>query len=188
MGDKALFSSVLAQVSFALGKANIPFALIGGIAVVLRGYDRTTKDIDILVIDADERLEELILELSKQGIQLRLHDGLEFARKHRILLLESRDGTPIDISLGALPFEVEAVNKASVENVAEGLNLPLTRIEDLVIMKAIANRDRDWDDIRRLTEINTKINVDRILGTVHGYADLLDQPEIFERLTEILKV
>jgi len=188
VGDKALFSSVLAQIDFALGKVDIPFALIGGIAVVLRGYDRTTKDIDILVIDADERLDELILELSKQGIKLRLHDGLEFARKHRILLLESRDGTPIDLSLGALPFEVEAVNNASVENVAEGLSLPVSRVEDLVIMKAVANRERDWDDIRRLCEINTNLDIERISETVRGYADLLDQPEIVERLKEILKV
>lgn len=187
MEEKALVSSVLSQLDFALRKVNVPFALIGGIAVVLRGYDRTTQDIDILVIDADDRLEELIFELSKQGIKLRLHDGLEFARKHRILLLESRNGTPIDLSLGALPFEVEAVSNASVENVGEGLDLPITRVEDLVIMKAVANRERDWDDIRRLCEIHTSLDVVRIKETVRSYTDLLDQPEIVEHLAALLR-
>lgn len=187
MSEEVDFSSLLAQIGIALASAKIPYALIGGIAVVLRGYDRTTKDIDILVIEADDRLEDLISELSKQGIKPRIHDGLEFAKRHRILLLSSSDGTPIDLSLGALPFEVEAVSNAPLEKVAEGLRLPISRVEDLVIMKAVANRDRDWDDIRRLCEIHTSLEVVRIMETVRGYADLLDQPEIVERLSAILK-
>lgn len=33
------------------------YALIGGLAVVLRGHDRSTQDVDALVWDLDERLE-----------------------------------------------------------------------------------------------------------------------------------
>jgi hypothetical protein len=43
----------LVQVIEALGSSAIPYALCGGIAVVIHGYPRLTKDIDLLIRDED---------------------------------------------------------------------------------------------------------------------------------------
>jgi predicted nucleotidyltransferase len=50
------------------------------------------------------------------------------------------------LALGALPFEEVAINRSKNINMG-GIALRLCSVEDLVIMKAFANRDRDWSDI-----------------------------------------
>ena len=42
----------LARVGRILGAAKIPFAVIGGFAVIEHGYERFTKDVDVLVYAA----------------------------------------------------------------------------------------------------------------------------------------
>jgi hypothetical protein len=43
----------------------------------------------------------------------RHEDAADFARRRRVLLLNAADGTGIDVSLGALPFEELVVGRAS---------------------------------------------------------------------------
>lgn len=43
----------------------------------------------------------------------RIPDGRDFALKHRTLLLESREGIPIDVALGGIDFEELVVSRAN---------------------------------------------------------------------------
>ncbi len=74
--------------------------------------------------------------------------------KHRVLLLRhTKSSINIDISLGILPFEEELVERSSLHQVASiSIRLPTT--EDLIIMKAVAHRPQDLQDIRDLVEIH----------------------------------
>jgi hypothetical protein len=49
----------------ALKEGAYEYALVGGLAVVLQGYDRYTRDVEALVWDLDERVDALaaLLEL-----------------------------------------------------------------------------------------------------------------------------
>ena len=42
----------------------------------------------------------------------RRSDAREFALRNRVLLVQSESGIGIDISLGAIPFEIEMINRA----------------------------------------------------------------------------
>jgi hypothetical protein len=61
------------EISGLMREAGLSGAVIGGIAVVLHGHLRTTKDIDILVADAPERFADL---LTHHGFQ---HDRVQRA-------------------------------------------------------------------------------------------------------------
>lgn len=67
--------------------------------------------------------------------------------RHRVVLVASSEGIPIDIALGAMPFEESAIRRASAHEVAVDLALTTCSAEDLVVFKAFAGRDRDWLDI-----------------------------------------
>jgi hypothetical protein len=66
---------------------------------------------------------------------------------NRVVLLESGSGIAIDIALGGLPFEAEMVARATREELAPGSFARTVSAEDLIVLKAFADRDRDWIDI-----------------------------------------
>lgn len=51
----------------ALARTGVDFALVGGLAVILNGYPRTTLDVDIVVSPAPENIRLLIATLSGWG-------------------------------------------------------------------------------------------------------------------------
>ncbi|MBI1756649.1 MAG: hypothetical protein HYR64_06030 [Fimbriimonas ginsengisoli] len=176
----------LARLHASLTGLGLPYAVIGGIAVILRGYDRSTQDLDAVVWGADGRLPELVAELGKNGLHLRRDDGVEFAKRNRILLLKSPDGTQADLSLGALPFEHELIRRATLELLGKSLSVPIATVEDLLIMKFIASRDRDLDDIRRLMDLHPELDRKRIARIVREYAKALNQPELIGNVRALL--
>ena len=61
--------------------------VIGGLAVSLIGSPRYTNDIDLVILDLDDRLPEVISRLKKLGIEPRIDDVEKFAKKSRVLLM-----------------------------------------------------------------------------------------------------
>jgi len=128
-----------------LEKLALPFCFIGGLANLQWGEPRLTQDLDLTVL-AGWGDEERVIDLLLAELAPRIEDAREFALNNRVLLLETKDGIPIDLALGALPFEEEAVNRSRNIHIG-GIALRLCSAEDLIVMKAFANRARDWSDI-----------------------------------------
>lgn len=122
------------------------FCFIGGIAVLKWGEPRLTLDVDLTLLTGYGN-EEPFIEALVSGFRGRVEDTAGFARRHRVVLVRSDNGVPIDIALGALPFEERAVRRASRFDVGEGHALRVCSAEDLIVHKAFAGRDRDWVDV-----------------------------------------
>lgn len=61
----------LRAASSVLNQANIPFAVVGGIAVSLRSEERTTRDIDLAVaVSSDAAAEEVVRTMQQHGFSL----------------------------------------------------------------------------------------------------------------------
>lgn len=171
----------------ALELNRFAYAIIGGLAVIINGYDRATTDIDAVVWDLDDRLEELISVLGAVGIQFRIKDGIRTARSVRVILLQTDHGVNIDLSMGVLPFEQEVISRASSMRLGDELIGQIATVEDLLIMKLVASRDRDLDDVTRLFELNPDVSHARIRRLVTEFAEALERPEIISNLDEKLK-
>jgi len=179
-----ILRSALAALAGWLRRSNLESTLIGGVAASLRGKPRLTNDVDILVIDAD--IDDLLATSSKFGFSRRIPDAADFAHASRVLLLRFDDGNvDLDVSLGGLPFEIEAVRRSDVVRFG-GLELRVAQPEDLIIMKAVAGRPRDVSDIESLIEANPTLDVDRIRRWTRELASMLDRPEIHEDLERLL--
>ena len=172
----------LERLSRAAECAGLSYAVIGGIAVILRGHDRTTVDLDAVMLDLDERLDKFIAALQDNGLSFRVPNGREFARRHRVLLLVSANQTQVDLSMGFLPFEVETVQRSSLLDLGNGLRVPVASVEDLIIMKLVAGRPRDFQDIEALKELYPDLDRKRIRTVVTDYAELLENPEMIKEL------
>jgi hypothetical protein len=156
--------------------------IIGGLAVALLGRPRVTRDIDALVLLAEDRWPDFINAGTAFGFIPRHVDALAFARESRVLLLRHEPtAIELDIAFGCLPFEEEAVARAIVMKIA-GVSVPLPTPEDLVIMKAVAHRDRDLLDIEGLLVAHPGLDVLRVRHWVKVFADAFEMPEIHDDL------
>ena len=125
---------------------NWRFCFIGGIAVQHWGEARFTRDADLTVFtgigDEPRYIDELLGAFTS-----RIGSAREFALGHRVLLLRAGNGIPLDITLGALPFEDKAVTSASAEEIVTGIRLQLASPGALVVFKVFADRPHDWLDV-----------------------------------------
>jgi len=122
------------------------FCFIGGIAVQHWGEARLTRDADLTVFtgmgDESHYVDQLLAAFAS-----RIEDARDFAFKHRVLLLRATNAIPLDITLGALPFEDKAVASARDEEIVTGVRLRLAPPGALVVFKVFAGRPQDWLDV-----------------------------------------
>ncbi|MCL5674472.1 MAG: nucleotidyltransferase [Candidatus Omnitrophica bacterium] len=171
-------------------KSNFPGIIIGGMAVSFLGSPRTTQDIDALVF-IDETDWKKFLTIGKSfNFQPRIKNVLEFAEKNRVLLIRHQyTKIDIDISFGILPFEEETIKRAKIIKIAN-FNIPLPTPEDLIIMKSVAHRPIDLEDIRCILKTNPKIDKKRIEYWLKQFSEILEKPEIWldiKKLYNIIK-
>lgn len=168
----------LAALDGALVALELDYALIGGLAVIVHGVPRATVDVDVTLDGSRADPRRLGEALSTHGIEGRIDDAIGFAERNSVLLLRHvPTGTPIDVSFGFLPFELEAIANARVEEVGP-VRARVARVEDLIVQKAVAWRERDRTDIERLVALHDDaIDWKRVDATVMDFFELLEAPE-----------
>lgn len=122
------------------------FCFIGGLAVQRWGEPRLTLDVDCTLLTGFGR-EAQYLDALLAAFAGRVDRPRDFALAHRVLLLSGQSRVPLDIALGAMPFEERCIDRASRFTIGDGQSLLTCSAEDLVVFKAFAGRDRDWLDI-----------------------------------------
>jgi hypothetical protein len=163
------------------------FCLIGAVAVQRWGEPRLTLDVDLTVLTGFGSEAAFIDRLLKR-FSARRSDAREFALQYRVLLLRSGSGVPIDLSLGAMPFEERLVARASDFEIQPGTALWTCGAEDLVVLKAFANREKDWADIEGVIVRQAgRLDERLIWGELEPLLELKEEPAIAERLEQLIE-
>ena len=161
--------------------------VIGGIAVGLLGTPRFTADVDAVVFVDVDALPHFLTLAADVGLVPRISDALAFARRHRVLLLRhKKSAVHVDVSLGLLPFEAEAIERGSMVQVGD-LTFRIPTPEDLVVFKAVAHRPRDMEDIKAVVARHPDMDVVRVERWVRDFAEVLEMPELWEDIAPILQ-
>jgi hypothetical protein len=166
-----IFAAALGVQEFCRARG-FGFCFIGGLALQRWGEPRLTQDVDVTVISGFGQESEYVDQFLS-AFAPRIPDAREFALRYRVLLLLDRDGIPLDVALGAMPFEERAVSRSSPFLVAEGISLLTCSAEDLIVFKAFAGRAQDWIDIE---------------GTALRQHRRLDQGLIWQELIPLLEL
>ena len=165
---------------------NWRFCFIGGIAVQRWGQARLTRDADLTVYtgigDELRYIDELL-----GAFKSRIDGAREFALGHRVLLLRASNGIPLDVTLGALPFEDKAVALASAEEIVAGVRLQLAPPGVLVVFKVFADRPQDWLDVEGIiVKSGRLINWDEVRADLGALLELKGDTATLGRLDELL--
>ncbi len=140
----------LADAVAMLDARGIPSALIGGLAVSLRGQPRMTVDVDLIILADVEQALSLVGDLADTPFTPLFPGVEEVVIRSFILPLRHRvTGVRVDLAIGASRFERQAVGRATPIAVGD-TRVPVVSVEDLLVMKALAGRPQDEQDIRGL--------------------------------------
>jgi len=181
------FRAAIEATQRLLVRFNNRGVIIGGIAVGFLGKPRFTEDVDAMFLLSIHDIPEFLEAARQENIQPRTPDAEEFARKNRVLLLQHvPTEINIDISLGILPFEEEMVKRGIVQSTGT-LSLRLPTPEDLIIMKAIAHRPKDLEDIRTIIDKNPGLDGDRIKQWILSFGEILETPTLWDDIAELFQ-
>jgi predicted nucleotidyltransferase len=162
--------------------------IIGGAAVSFLGKARYTDDLDAMFLLSIQDIPRLLAAAKEEGIEPRIENAVEFAKKSRVMLLKHViTNTNIDISLGVLPFEQEIVERSVVHQIDATLQIRLPTPEDLIILKAVAHRPKDMEDIRILADKYPDLDTARIQQWVKQFAEVLETPSLWEDISHLFK-
>lgn len=176
----------LADLGSWLDAVHAQAVVVGGVAVSFLGRPRFTQDIDALAILADAEWEAAILVAAAHGIVPRIDDPVAFARRSRVLLLRHRDSSiDIDVILGGLPFEEQVVAQGRTYSVG-GVSVRLPRVEDLLIMKAVAHRPRDLQDIESLLDAHPHVDLRPVRQWISDFAAATAMSDLLEDFDKLL--
>ena len=179
-------SAPIEAVQRLIEKFNNQGIIIGGVAVSILSEPRLTADTDAMLLLSIEDVSHLVQMAQKEGLEPRLPDVEEFARRSRMVLLRHEEsGIDVDISLGLLPFEIEAVER-SMEYEAGSLRVRLPTPEDLIILKAVAHRPKDMLDIEAVIAAQDELDYERIEFWVQQFAEVLEMPELWNELKAMI--
>lgn len=177
----ALFGAA-AELQVLCQREGWRFCFIGGLAVLRWGEPRETVDVDLTLLTGFGGEERYIATLISQFAP-RVDNAAAFALRTRVLLLRASSGVGLDIALGGLPFEESAVERSTLFTYPPDVALRTCSAEDLLVLKAFANRPKDWIDIDGvLVRHGNLLDWDYVYKQLTPLAELKEEPEIVQRL------
>ncbi len=147
--------SIRAVVSLAdaFGSRSIRYALIGGLAVILRGRPRFTHDVDFLLEVPQIVLPGLLDELVERGFAIDPAVVIkQFVREHVASFPFGR--VRIDWLKPVLPLYNRALADAQPLEWSDGHSIRVATAEGLILTKMVAFRPQDQIDIETLLTAN----------------------------------
>jgi hypothetical protein len=154
----------------ALIEANVPFIVVGGLAVVAHGYGRMTHDLDLVIRLDAEAIRGAFQALQSLGYRPRVPvtaDQFADARQRQRWIEEkgmsvlnfhsdAHSDTPVDVFVSE-PFDFNEERRLAVmHELAPGTSVPILRLASLLQLKERAGRPQDLADIAELRMINSR--------------------------------
>jgi len=172
----------LGDLANALAEAEAPAAVMGAVAASLLARPRLTRDIDVLADVSEKTWPAFLAAMAQHGFESRSAAPLEFAESLRVFPLQhTPSGVNLDVVLAQLPYERGVLARAE-KRAAGPVEVTVVSPEDLIIMKAVANRPRDWADVEAVIEAAPRLDWEYILDWARQFGEALDASDFVDRL------
>lgn len=149
----------------AFQKAKVKYVIVGGMAINLHGFLRSTADMDILVEMSDDNLRKIVTILKKRGYRVKQpvdpmeiadsetrKDWIENKNMKAFNFYKEDEFKEIDIIIEA-PVTYKTVQKNMIRLKTDIGTLCVVSIKDLIKMKAKAGRPIDRIDLEQLKRL-----------------------------------
>ena len=146
-------------------KQKVKYVIVGGIAVNLLGFLRSTADMDILVEMSNDNLKKVVTVLKQKGYHVKQpfnpmgiadektrYDWIHNKHMKAFNFYKENELKEVDIIIES-PVSFEKAKKSSLRVRIDNTILPVISIDNLIRMKQNTGRDTDKLDIKKLKKI-----------------------------------
>jgi hypothetical protein len=181
------FAELFPALARALDAVGAGWYLFGAQAALIHGVARFTADVDVTVRLRDDDSKALVKALSSAGFQMRVEDD-GFIEQTRVLpALHTATGIPVDIVLAGPGIEELFLQRAEVHDL-EGVLVPVARAEDIVVMKILAERPKDIEDVVAILAAHPDdLDLDLVRSTLVLLEEALGQSDLLPALERALE-
>lgn len=143
------FEKLLARIA----AAGVDFAVVGGLAVILNGYERQTRDLDIIVHPAPENIRKLLAFLATwgEGWARELTPGDFEALEEGSLRIQEEFDLDVFVKMRGRSLDDFRPRLRYLQS--DDVRIPVIAPEDLIHCKETSWRDKDKIDVSALREI-----------------------------------
>jgi hypothetical protein len=169
---------ILAEAAAELRRAGRRFAVVGGLAVSIRGEVRFTRDVDLAVVVTDDHdAERLVRTFRAAGYEPIALVEQEARGRIATVRLAHPSGVPVDLLFSSSGIEHEVVERATPVRMGRAGELPVARAEELLALKVLSMTERrlqDRIDAANLILANPTLDLDAVRAnlvavTARGY-------------------
>ena len=143
--------TLLDLVGRVMTEGGLRGALIGGQAVNCWVEPRITLDVDVTVVSDGEIVRDVVARFLAEGFVIVMKQdegspsGPDFVR-----MRHAETSVELDMMVAKTEFETTVIGRAVN---APGLPLPVATVEDLLVLKLLASRNKDWKDLYDLGKL-----------------------------------
>lgn len=175
----------LRAIADELESRGLRWFVFGAQAVAVRGAPRATQDLDVTVEIERDQLPALLTSLAARGVRHRYPDLAEqLLASGSVLPLVHTSGMEIDLVIAGSGLEALALERATRVSI-DGVSAPVAHATDLVVMKVLAGRGKDLDDVRALLA-SGDVDLDIARELLMQLEEALGQSDLIPRLDEAL--
>lgn len=147
-----IFNNDFRDFIMALNHSKVEYLLVGGYAVIIHGYRRTTGDLDIWVNPTPENYQSLLKACHEFGLPILDMTEENFLRNDNLdVFTFGRSPVSIDIMKSVKGCNFAASYKLSKEYLEDELSVRYIHLSTLLEAKRASGRFKDLDDIEKLT-------------------------------------
>jgi hypothetical protein len=145
-----IFNDDFRDFIHCLNTADVEYVLVGGYAVILRGYSRSTGDMDIWVNRTEENYQKLLSATKQFGLPVQALPKEKFFSDEFDVFSFGRPPFAIEImtAVRGLAFD-HTFQQAVIEHV-DGIDVRVIHLNQLIKAKKASGRNKDLNDIENL--------------------------------------
>jgi hypothetical protein len=137
------------EVRGILESVGARYALIGAHAMAARGYPRSTVDVDFLTTDQRVLEPGIWAEIARAGGTVESRRGDHDDPLAGVVHILLADGSDVDVVVARWKWEAAVIDRAERMRIA-GIDLPVARTSDLIMLKLAAGGYLDQRDAAAL--------------------------------------
>lgn len=183
--DPRNVAAFLAACAAAFDELGVRWYLFGAQAAFFYGASRLTVDVDITVALESCSPAELVTALLRHGIRPRVDDP-DFTARTRVLpVIHTVSRIAGDIVLAGPGLEERFLDRAEVRDVL-GVRVPVATAEDLIVMKILAGRPKDMEDVKAIVAVQgDKLDIAEIRDLLRIVEEALGQSDLLPTFEKI---
>lgn len=184
----AALSDLLRSIARVFDDVDATWFVFGAQALAMYGVPRATADVDVTV-----RLQgtpsQLLASLAKHGFQIHIAPAeiARFITDTRVIpAVHVASHIPLDIVLAGPGLEELMLTRATVHRL-HNLKIPVIAMEDFLVLKILAGRAKDDQDVRLLVAARLHdIDVQAVAQRIVELEQILDQSDLSPKWQDLL--